>query len=822
LVAFALFAQMALPVVGQRVTLEDNRGGVVRFIGPTQFAAGVWVGLELDEALGKNNGTVQGSRYFVCKNQHGIFLKPSAIHVAPPSTPNPEQGGRPVGTKLSRGSAAGAGYPPVVSDRPVQNMPTPSRSKKLAKPMVGSETSSAKDLRWSVGSSDPPTDGTQWCYSHRDGNGNWFAFDDPTNRIIAAAQQRGVTAVQLPEVTSSPSGPQRFEIRFGAHAISSKRLQPPDTGIVQVNLSNDYTRVVRRSARAPAAVVPAEPASGALLEQPGVSTSASSVPTPSQTSVGQPEITKPEFPQVPATKPLEVTQAAQVLPQNRRVCRPGRGSIRGSVELAASTTENGDDDAIEIVASRAKAALALQPEPEVSGDGPLSLDARVEYSALPRGNAQDVFGLITVKAAAVPLPQDGAAEAQRQPMDVICVLDVSGSMQGDKIRQVQDAVRFIIDQASPKDRLSIVAFNSSATRSLRLRKMDSEGKNDANVATLRLQASGGTSIAAGLNQALLIAEQRRQRNTVSAILLLTDGIDGSTRSHIPSLTGRASQAGCGLYCFGFGADHDAALLSEISEQARTPFTFVEDTDSIREAFAGAIGGLSSVVAQGLELTIASRVPINAVHTPFSVLRTSDVSVTVTIPDIIAEERRDILVELAVPADASGPVQTLLLEASLRYTDVQTGNEAQTPQVVLAAERCDSDQPEGEPDEEVSIQRERIEVTQALNEAVALSDAGNFDHAQRVITSSEQRVQSKKTKNCEVMSLELQDARSRMRDRTAYDGGGKAEIKDACQMHSMQRCTNMTVSSKSSVAKKSKAAYCSSAQASMIAKSKVEG
>merc|ERR1719436_1350918 len=106
---------------------------------------------------------------------------------------------------------------------------------------------------------------------------------------------------------------------------------------------------------------------------------------------------------------------------------------------------------------------------------------------------------------------------------------------GEKIRQVQDATRFIIDQANPKDRVGLVAFNSNATRVLRLRRMNAEGKNDGNVATLRLSAQGGTSIEAGMDMALSIMERRRQRNKVSAILLLTDGRDTSTRDRIAEL-----------------------------------------------------------------------------------------------------------------------------------------------------------------------------------------------------------------------------------------------------------------------------------------------
>lgn len=41
--------------------------------------SGKWIGVALDEAKGKNNGTVQGKRYFVCEENHGIFVRQSQV-----------------------------------------------------------------------------------------------------------------------------------------------------------------------------------------------------------------------------------------------------------------------------------------------------------------------------------------------------------------------------------------------------------------------------------------------------------------------------------------------------------------------------------------------------------------------------------------------------------------------------------------------------------------------------------------------------------------------------------------------------------------------
>ncbi|KAI8145081.1 CAP Gly-rich domain-containing protein [Fennellomyces sp. T-0311] len=69
--------------VGTRVLVNGDNLGTVRYAGSTSFQTGKWVGVELDEALGKNNGVVQGKRYFECRSNHGVFVRPANIKVLP-------------------------------------------------------------------------------------------------------------------------------------------------------------------------------------------------------------------------------------------------------------------------------------------------------------------------------------------------------------------------------------------------------------------------------------------------------------------------------------------------------------------------------------------------------------------------------------------------------------------------------------------------------------------------------------------------------------------------------------------------------------------
>ncbi|KRY40529.1 CAP-Gly domain-containing linker protein 1 [Trichinella spiralis] len=59
--------------VGDRVSAGGCRRGVLRFLGPTDFAEGIWAGIELDQPYGKNDGSVHRKRYFTCKPLYGLF-----------------------------------------------------------------------------------------------------------------------------------------------------------------------------------------------------------------------------------------------------------------------------------------------------------------------------------------------------------------------------------------------------------------------------------------------------------------------------------------------------------------------------------------------------------------------------------------------------------------------------------------------------------------------------------------------------------------------------------------------------------------------------
>ncbi|XP_015786930.1 CAP-Gly domain-containing linker protein 1-like [Tetranychus urticae] len=73
--------------VGDCIYVNGTKSGIIKFLGSTSFAPGKWAGVELADASGKNDGSVNGVKYFTCEPKHGLFVRPHRLTLEPITPP---------------------------------------------------------------------------------------------------------------------------------------------------------------------------------------------------------------------------------------------------------------------------------------------------------------------------------------------------------------------------------------------------------------------------------------------------------------------------------------------------------------------------------------------------------------------------------------------------------------------------------------------------------------------------------------------------------------------------------------------------------------
>ena len=127
-------------------------------------------------------------------------------------------------------------------------------------------------------------------------------------------------------------------------------------------------------------------------------------------------------------------------------------------------------------------------------------------------------------------PESKEETKQRVSADLICVIDISGSMSGEKIHLVRESLKVLVDMMDPKDRISLILFSSDAKLYYDLNYLTSENKIKLKNLINEINAYGGTNIANGLKIAIdILKKEKSQAKTdaghSSSVLLLSDGCD---------------------------------------------------------------------------------------------------------------------------------------------------------------------------------------------------------------------------------------------------------------------------------------------------------
>ena len=273
----------------------------------------------------------------------------------------------------------------------------------------------------------------------------------------------------------------------------------------------------------------------------------------------------------------------------------------------------------------------------------------------------------SVRYLVAEISAEGAAGAPDAPLDLGLAIDVSGSMGGGKLEAAQRAARGLCASMSPRDRLSLVAFESGIEVLMHGREMDAAGREAADSAIAALRPRGGTALFDGW----LATAERVARTMATApdasprVLLLSDGHANHglcERDEIAVHVGALLERGVVTSTLGVGNGYDERLLGAMAEAGGGSLHDAAGGGEIAEVIMGELHEGRSALVERATLRVALPPQLRAEVVGAFAHRLLPGAVEVTVGSLLPGQTKRVVLRLLCPAGAPGSALQVGLSA----------------------------------------------------------------------------------------------------------------------------------------------------------------
>jgi hypothetical protein len=373
-------------------------------------------------------------------------------------------------------------------------------------------------------------------------------------------------------------------------------------------------------------------------------------------------------------------------------------------------------------------------------------------------------------------------------------------MEGSKLELLKASLLYMVDQLKKTDRITIITFDSDVEVLIKMLYTTPENKERVKTAIRSIRAGSQTNLSGGLFEALQIFRKRTEVLDVSSVLVFTDGY-ANRGVTAPAMFSKGIEntlkdlPTCSIYTFGFGNEHDAALLRGISEAGNGMYYYISKEDEIPQHFGDCLGGLISMFAQNmkLELKTAENVTVKSVLSKYPQTHYEDQlrHVELKLGDMTSEERKDLLFVLTMAACTDNAEAYPLAGVVLSYFDVpQSAQKEKVGQFKIQRNTSITTPNNGAaatPSPIINRQRNRIETTKALEQAATLARAEKYEEARAVIVKAISFIEASFTAQdpfCLALIGDLKNTLSGLSDNVTYTTHGGTQY-----LHNMLHCQN---------------------------------
>jgi Ca-activated chloride channel family protein len=268
---------------------------------------------------------------------------------------------------------------------------------------------------------------------------------------------------------------------------------------------------------------------------------------------------------------------------------------------------------------------------------------------------------------------------KRDPVNLIAVVDKSGSMDGEPLDLVRKSLAELAKQLRAGDQMTIVLYGDTSHVHLDTTPADRSGVNRILASIGSIESEGSTSMEAGLRLGYSIAGTTAAAfKGRTRLLLFTDERPNTDATDAESFMGMAiahSREGVGLTTIGVGVQFGAELATRIGSVRGGNLYFIRDEPDVKQLFTGQLDYMVSELAHDLKLTIAPRAGLKIAGVygiPGELMGwQNDREISVTIPTVFLDNHGGGIFFTLAPETADGylpekPGDGALADVSVSY------------------------------------------------------------------------------------------------------------------------------------------------------------
>ncbi len=268
------------------------------------------------------------------------------------------------------------------------------------------------------------------------------------------------------------------------------------------------------------------------------------------------------------------------------------------------------------------------------------------------GDGQVVYTLVDIKSGA-------GRTSGAMPANFGLVLDRSGSMDGEKMNNLKEAVGYVVDHLSDNDLVSVTIFDDQVETIVT--NQPAGNRDGIKSGISRVIPRGGTQISDGLKAGLAEVKKGFSPERVNRILLLTDGQTWDDENECLKLSDEAGRQGIAITSVGIGEEWNEKLLLQIAERSRGNSHWIQNPIEILDSFRQEVEGMQSVAATNLKLTARYSTGIKPVKVYTTVPMIAELgrkavngqNVLAELGTLDGKHGQAVLIEASVPAQKAG-------------------------------------------------------------------------------------------------------------------------------------------------------------------------